>query len=224
MPNRVDLLVWLAQHRGYRRYLEIGCESDWTFRQIPCEEKTGVDPEKGGTVRATSDDYFRGIPRDQQFDLVFIDGDHTCLQVMRDCLNSLDHLADGGAIVVHDVLPTDARQTVAPGDRWGSYTGDGWRVIASLARHPLLDAAVGGFDWGCGVILKRLNPSHFEGVLPSIYQWSWKQYATRPDTLFLILPWDALLRWIATGDPRRSTAGLSAGSGLILPSGRLLRP
>lgn len=223
MPDRRDLLCWLVERKGYTRYLEIGCETDWTFRAVPCADKVGVDPNAGGTVRATSDAYFASLPHSVKFDLVFVDGDHSAGQVLKDCLNALDHLAEGGTIVTHDCLPTAFEQQVLPGDRHGAYTGDGWRVIASLSRHPILDVSVGAFDWGCGVILPRPNPSGFDGAMPPIYGWSWKQYKEIPGSLFRILPWPALCRWILEGEPARSTVGLSAGSGLTLPYGRSLQ-
>jgi len=198
MPNRLDLLIHLARRGGYKRYLEIGVAGGQTFRAVPCEWKAGIDPLPGlGTVTATSDEYFTALPIGVKFDLILVDGDHRSEWALRDALHSLDHLSPGGTIVMHDCLPTAAEQMVLPGDRYGCYTGDVWRVMATLARHPMLDCAVGDFDWGCGVIVNRRNPARFDGAMPSIRDWKWEQYAQAPGSLFPILAWPELLAWWA---------------------------
>lgn len=196
MRTKVDLINHLVNRRGYGRYLEIGCDQDATFSRVGCLIKTGVDPVSGGTVRATSDEYFAAT-HDIRHDLILIDGDHRCEQVLRDVLNSLDRLTRNGTILVHDCLPATLEQTQPIGKKPGeAYTGDGWRVIASLARHPRLDVAVGRFDWGVGVIVPRRNPAPAEAVgsVPSIRSWTWEQYEQTP--LFLTLGWEDLLEWI----------------------------
>ena len=44
-------------------YLEIGCASNICFSSIPSINKTGVDPENGGNIRDTSDNFFKGMEK-----------------------------------------------------------------------------------------------------------------------------------------------------------------
>lgn len=199
MHDRIELINHIIRRRGYSRYLEIGCETDYCFRQIDCLVKVGVDPKSGGTVMATSDQYFAASTA--KHDLIFIDGDHRCEQVLRDVLNALDHLTPEGTIVMHDCLPTTLEMTqpvnrdrfLAAGQAW---TGDAWRVVASMARHPKLDVAVLNADWGVGVMIPRGNPVPEQalGKVPSIRKWTWEQFTEIP--LFRIVGWEEMLRWI----------------------------
>ena len=45
--------------QNYKSYLEIGCDNDENFSRISIENKIGVDPSKGGTLRMTSDEFFK---------------------------------------------------------------------------------------------------------------------------------------------------------------------
>lgn len=86
--NRIALVNLLVQAtKGPEtRYLEIGCAGNALFDAVPLRHKTGVDPARGGTVRATSGDYF-ATNRDT-FDVIFIDGLHEYPQVRRDAINA----------------------------------------------------------------------------------------------------------------------------------------
>ena len=57
--DRIAVVTLLVASRPQGRYLEIGCDTDHVFRAVPARHKVGVDPARGGTVRATSDDYFQ---------------------------------------------------------------------------------------------------------------------------------------------------------------------
>jgi predicted O-methyltransferase YrrM len=54
-------------------------------------------------IKKTSDSFFQS--NKDYFDLFFIDGDHTALQVFKDIENSLKWLNDNGCIVLHDICP-----------------------------------------------------------------------------------------------------------------------
>ena len=60
LPSRSSFLNQCVSRYSYSSYLEIGCDQDDNFNEIHCENKTGVDPKSGGTVRATSDEFFAG--------------------------------------------------------------------------------------------------------------------------------------------------------------------
>jgi hypothetical protein len=77
--------------RGYTRYLEIGLSNCTCFHNVECELKHGMDPNsyevtsgEGWQIfeKTTSDKFFETC--NQEYDVVFIDGDHECNQVLRD--------------------------------------------------------------------------------------------------------------------------------------------
>lgn len=147
--TRIDVLQLLQKKRNYRRYLEIGCQGDVCFSQIEAEHKVGVDPVSGGTHRMTSDAYFADLAKQKlqpEFDLIFIDGDHHHNQVWKDVQNALAILAPKGALVMHDCLPLN-RAYEKP-----TWSGTAWRAYAKLRTRPTLEAFVGDFDHGVGLI------------------------------------------------------------------------
>ena len=151
--NRIQLINLLIEKRGYKRYLEIGCLTDECFSQIRAETKVGVDPVSGGTVRKTSDAFFAdAIEAGERFDIIFIDGLHHHDQVYRDVENSLACLSSGGAIVMHDCLPPDRNYETS------AFCWTVWRAFVQFRKRPDLDAIVGDFDFGCGLIRKVTNP------------------------------------------------------------------
>ena len=76
-PNyfRWDLIEYLINKYSYSDYLEIGCDQDQLFSKIKIQNKVGVDPNSGGNVRKTSDEFFK--ENKNKFDIIFIDGLHT---------------------------------------------------------------------------------------------------------------------------------------------------
>lgn len=155
--NRIDVVRLLLRLRGYRRYLEIGCQNNVCFQAIdaPLDVKIGLDPISGGTHRTTSDAFFTDLKANrpaERFDLVFVDGDHHHAQALRDAENALSVLAPGGCLVMHDVLP-GTREYEGP--LWCSTA---WRAFAKLREHPQLDGVSGDFDHGVGVIHRGPNP------------------------------------------------------------------
>lgn len=151
--NRIEVVRLLLRARGYRRYLEIGCQNNVCFDAInaPLDVKIGVDPISGGTHRMTSDTFFS--QNNEKFDLVFVDGDHHHAQALRDAEHALAALAPGGCLVMHDVLPGNL---MYEGPFW-CHTA--WRAFAKLREHPQLDGVAGDFDHGVGVIRRGPNPT-----------------------------------------------------------------
>ena len=70
-PTRYDIIKKIIEKKKYSSYLEIGCFEDETFNKINIDKKVGVDPNSGGNVRLTSDNFFK-INKDT-FDIIFID-------------------------------------------------------------------------------------------------------------------------------------------------------
>ena len=76
--NRTALLNFIIASHPKKikcNYLEIGCASNINFDSICVKHKVGVDPDMGGTLRLTSDDYFSKY-KNSKFDLIFLDGLH----------------------------------------------------------------------------------------------------------------------------------------------------
>lgn len=183
--NRTDALQQIIDGLNFSTYLEIGVANGDNFFSIKATEKTAVDPEfrfpetlrKKWMTRnvsnlaatyhqTTSDAFFESINRTARFDLVFIDGLHTFAQSLRDVVNSLEHLNDHGAIMLHDCNPShpaaahpaDSLQHATalnlPG--WtGAWCGDVWKTICHLrCRRADLKVFVLDCDHGLGIITK----------------------------------------------------------------------
>jgi glycosyltransferase involved in cell wall biosynthesis len=160
LPNieritRSQVLNQLINKYGYKTYLEIGVfDPTQNFDHINCAQKTGVDPEamRDDIIGATSDDFFRTLPRNVEYDLIFIDGLHHSEQVTRDIENALNHLSDQGTIVCHDMLPEDEEMQAVP-RRTVKWMGDCWK---SWARYRMTDCSLTMYvidsDCGMGII------------------------------------------------------------------------
>ncbi len=116
MKNRFHIIQYLIDNLNYKRYLEIGTRyapesGNNSLDSIKCDVRVGVDiSNKSATYIMSSDDFFKMIPHDDRYDIIFIDGDHEKGQVYKDIMNSLDHLSENGIIVCHDINPTFERQ------------------------------------------------------------------------------------------------------------------
>jgi hypothetical protein len=158
--NRISVINLLCAGQQRPFYLEIGCRDNDCFDAVIAKEKIGIDPERGGTHRVTSDQFFSECG-DKAFDVIFIDGLHTYEQVRRDIINSLAHISTGGWIVLHDMFPRNWFEAHIPhipeiSDDW---SGDVWKVSFELARSPDLDFRILKIDRGVGVLrASKKNP------------------------------------------------------------------
>ena len=153
-PKRWELINNIILNNNYQDYLEIGCFNDDCFKKILCKNKIGVDPVKGGTIRKTSDDFFKG--NEIFFDIIFIDGLHEYDQVKKDITNSLKFLKNGGTILCHDSLPEQYLEQTVPYSI-GIWVGDVWKTIVEFRTFKDLDICVCTIDHGVSVIKKRNN-------------------------------------------------------------------
>ena len=121
IDQRWDVVNELLSRTQQRRYLEIGIQRGVCGSKVKASRKVGVDPAPFDSAlrhfttvcRQTSDAFFAELSRDELFDVVLVDGLHHADQVFRDVQNALLHLADGGAIVMHDCNPqSEAAQRV----------------------------------------------------------------------------------------------------------------
>lgn len=153
-PKRWKLINKIILKNNYKNYLEIGCFNDDCFKEINCEKKIGVDPIKGGTIRKTSDDFFKD--NNEFFDVIFIDGLHEYHQVRRDIINSIEFLKKDGIIFCHDSLPEQYLEQTVPFSI-GTWVGDVWKAIVEFRTLEELDICVCTIDHGVSVIKKRNN-------------------------------------------------------------------
>ena len=154
--HRWDLIDYLIKKNDYSNYLEIGCDQDQLFSRVRIKNKKGVDPERGGNIRKTSDDFFQ--VNEDKFDIVFIDGLHTYEQSKKDILNSVDCLNKNGVILVHDCMPDSMSKQAVPRFRM-SWNGDVWKAITDLRQNEDLEIFTCEIDQGIGIIKKKNNSS-----------------------------------------------------------------
>ena len=158
-PNRVKIIKDIIKLKNYKDYLEIGCFSNELFDQINCENKIGVDPVSGGTIRETSDEFFK--KNDKEFDCIFIDGLHRYHQVKKDILNSINVLKEGGIILLHDCLPSNVYEQAIPRCQY-KWNGDVWKAIVEFRTYKNLDVYTCYADHGIGVIFVRPNKNQLD--------------------------------------------------------------
>ena len=188
--NRIALVHLLINLRKglHCRYLEIGCYNNTLFDTVYCNDKVGVDPEKGGTCRKTSDDFFD--QNTKNFDVVFIDGLHEYAQVRQDAINALNCLADGGWIAFHDFLPRNWIEQHVPCLNNACWTGDCWKLAVELTNSPDVDFRILNIDHGVGVMRPRVKNAkivdmrhelqtaqydYFVNVLPQLPRCDWAE-------------------------------------------------
>ena len=154
-PTRIDLINYLRKINNAKSYLEIGCRSDKCFNKIKIKNKVGIDPERGGTLRMTSDEYFQ--KHNEKFDIIFIDGLHLYEQVVIDLNNSLNCLNENGFIILHDLLPTaESRAGEQPAKaKSGGWNGTTWKISWDLIDRDDVIFNIGLFDEGVGIVQKN---------------------------------------------------------------------
>ena len=194
--SRSQIINHLIAIYGYNDYLEIGVCNCYTFNDIQCKNKTGVDPSPAfenkiykkwakHIVLKTSDEFYNKLSDDVMFDIIFIDGCLMSENVQRDIDNCLRHLREGGVIVYHDANPpiefcqrdlakrTDdnTRQPLRYFDKTYnimSWNGKVWREFGRMRMvDEDLEVMVVDCDWGMGIIRRNSNePISITGVNP----------------------------------------------------------
>lgn len=198
--NRVDILNRLAQHYGYSSYLEIGVAGGGSFRNVRIDDKLGVDPAwrrwylfRRDVKKTTSDRFF--VRNQRTFDLIFVDGLHHADQAYKDIRNSLQVLNPGGAILVHDCIPTTREQQIVPRMQ-SSWTGDVWRAYLKISQDPKLTTWLFDTNRGCGLVRKGQRPEGFPypptDIDPLSEELPWEEYDRHKESWLKIYPKEAI--------------------------------
>lgn len=145
--NRHDVINNNTSSEDNIKYLEIGTENGYTFRNIKFIDKIGVDPDPKyidkNIMIKTSDDYFKLIDSSYNIsffkDVFFIDGMHLCDYVLKDYNNCIRYLNDNGIIFIDDIIPINhdeqlripnkhyyENNILKYGEPW---TGDVWKFV-----------------------------------------------------------------------------------------------
>lgn len=115
VSDRIRLINSIIYSMKYETYLEVGMAEGATFLNISCTSKESIeckrDTRNRPTFNMTSDEFFKKFKGRLYYDCIFIDGDHSKEQVMKDIMNSLDCLTPGGCLVLHDTNPVNERYT-----------------------------------------------------------------------------------------------------------------
>ena len=170
---RWDLIQYIIDKYSFDNYLEIGCDKNQSFSKINVKNKVGVDPVSGGTIRDTSDNFFK-INKDK-FDIIFIDGLHHYDQVSRDIKNSLKILNQNGFILIHDCLPRSIAHQAIPRYR-GSWNGDVWKSIVEMRTLDHIETYTCQIDFGVGVIKNSKNSDILKIDLNDFSKLKFKDY------------------------------------------------
>jgi len=153
MNSSQDVINYLINQFGYTRFLEIGVRDNCgtlSINHINCEYKDGVDIVPGRcNYTMTSDKFFETIPETRMYDIIYVDGDHEKMQVLKDVHNSLNHLNDGGVILCHDINPS-TEMHLKP-----RYCNNCWEAWAELrSTRSDLEMYALNVDLGPGIIRK----------------------------------------------------------------------
>jgi hypothetical protein len=191
--NRIAVVNKLLSKFENPFYLEIGCAGNDLFNSLPIPNKTGVDPSSGGTIRKTSDEFFRS--NNTKYDVIFIDGLHTYEQVRRDVINSINSLNKGGWIAIHDMLPRDWIEHHVPVISKGTWTGDVWKVGFELTKTHGIDFKILKIDHGIGLIKKTHDQVYLEDFRVNLLNKEFDYFFENINKL-PILEWDIAQNWI----------------------------
>ena len=188
--NRMSFISAATQKFSDCRYLEIGCENNMCFNSIPVVNKIGVDPERGGNVRKTSDNFFKNNKK--EFDVIFIDGLHIYEQCRKDIINSLKVLNRNGFIFLHDMIPRTWVEESVPRLREIMWTGNIWKVALELSKTKGIDFFVIKADMGVGIIKKNEEDILYQDDYENLKNLKFKDFLNLNENIKYVEPEEAI--------------------------------
>jgi len=186
--TRTDLINHLITKHNLKRYLEIGLQNaDQNFNHIKAEVKTSVDPapSANATHCMTSDVFFQ--LKNNEYDLIFIDGLHTAEQVKKDFQNALKILSPNGFIVLHDCNPLKEHHTLVPRPTpSGHWNGDVYKFAVTIGKNAKVTVDI---DNGC-MVVKPYSVNVLFATSPEIKSIKWTYFDENRKELLNLTSWD----------------------------------
>ncbi len=113
--DHIKFLAFIASYIKPQRYLELGVRDGRTFKEVSkisleanavdvCECEFELKPNMK-YHQMTTDEYFKTLKLGDQFDMIFIDADHSHEQSLKDFMNASRFLINDGFIFFHDTYP-----------------------------------------------------------------------------------------------------------------------
>ena len=191
--QRYHVINYLIDRYNLTNYLEIGVFHGDNIRKVKALHKDAVDPGLEGVVvpevnyPITSDAFFELIHGHDEikYDIIFIDGLHHAEQVSRDIENSLNHIVDGGFIILHDCNPISYESQLVP-RQTVVWNGDVWKsIIRFKQKYQNMQSCVIDADFGVGVI--RAGDRN---VSEKIHQYDWEEFYKNKIKMLNLVSWD----------------------------------
>lgn len=177
--NRVDIIQSCIDFIGANTYLEIGVRNGDSFLPIRCNNKIGVDVHinsflhgKGNFYEMDSNSFFKYYPHN--FDIAFIDGDHSYWQSMRDFMNCLVWKNYGGEIILHDCNPTSPEMASKEFGLSADWCGEVWKTIVTIRTKSYLDVKTFDCDFGVAVVQVKENKNRLNILHEDIEKMTYK--------------------------------------------------
>ncbi len=143
--KRTEIINGIIKKHGFKSYLEVGVNDGKNLNGIECRDKYGTDIadlshlkiDSALYYKTSSDDFFNALGNGMSenvtefpthYDCIFIDGDHTHKQSGRDLKNALQHLKEGGLILLHDTNPNNIKE-ITPNNNGKAWCGEVWKTV-----------------------------------------------------------------------------------------------
>jgi hypothetical protein len=191
--KRFDIINYLIEKYKLINYLEIGVFKGENIREIKALHKDGVDPGSEGytppevNYPTSSDEFFKLIEghNEIKYDIIFIDGLHHADQVEKDIKNSLNHIIDGGFILLHDCNPVSYEAQLVP-RQTTAWNGDTWKAFVDFKlNNPTYECCVIDTDFGVGFIKNTGTEYQINNRIND-----WDYFNSNRKNLLNLITWD----------------------------------
>lgn len=183
MNIRTKIINAVIKASGARSYLEIGCQNrNNNFNHIECDLKVcvDIDPKANPDVCMSSDDFFNQNNID--FDVIFVDADHSYLQAKRDIFNAIKWA--NKFVFCHDTNPLDKKYT-AP-----EWSGEVYKAIIDVSN-------LGNYDFVTfledphGITMINVN-EEMDPPRDSIKHMTFEEFQEKRDYILRVEKWSEI--------------------------------